>query len=227
MWQRSSRLSSQRGISCTGYSGFIGISFLWLWYHQPSRQVFIIFLSKFMRLSFSRAAATRSLSASCLLTSSAWLCVSFLILTSTRYPGGRACSKRTRTPSPITVAREQCETVGVNSTSTRDSAAGFVRSGGEARWTSSSLTTPRDSNERGCSGSEIGAIKSSKCQLCKLWKATEPSQFWIIDSASCSNELWREISGCLNIWFWDTDNCTYDVCDISLGNIATPKNNWY
>jgi hypothetical protein len=39
-----------------------------------------------------------------------------------------------------------------------------VRSGGETRCTSSSLTTPSDSNERGCSGSDIGAIKSVKRQ---------------------------------------------------------------
>jgi len=62
----------------------------------------------------------------------------------------------------MTVAREQCVTVGVSSTRTRESAAGLVRSGGEIRWTSSSLTTPRDANERGCSGSDIGAIKSIK-----------------------------------------------------------------
>lgn len=44
----------------------------------------IIFLRIPMRFAFSSAAATRSLSASCLFTSSAWACVSFLILTSTR-----------------------------------------------------------------------------------------------------------------------------------------------
>lgn len=124
----------------------------------------IIFLNMPMRLLFSRAAATRSLSASCLLTSSACPWVSFLILTSTRKLGGKACSNRTLTPRPMTVASEQCETVGVSSTSTRERAACFVGSSGEIRWTSESLTTPNDSSDRGCSGSDIGAMRSMKHQ---------------------------------------------------------------
>jgi len=73
----------------------------------------------------------------------------------------------------MTVASEQCETVGVSSTSTRERAAGLDKSGGDMRWTSGSLTTPRDARESGCSGSDIGAIKSMKRQsfektgLCK------------------------------------------------------------
>lgn len=53
-------------------------------------------------------------------------------------------------------------TVGVSSTLTRDRADGFVGSVGDVRWMSSSFTTPRDSKDVGCSGSEIGAIKSMK-----------------------------------------------------------------
>ena len=105
-------------------------------YGYHSRQGSIIFRRIPMRLAFSSAAATLSLSASCLLTSSAWLCVPFLIVTSTRKLGGKACSKRTLTPRPITVASEQCVTVGVSSTRTWDRAAGLVGSGGEVRWTS-------------------------------------------------------------------------------------------
>jgi hypothetical protein len=129
-------------------------------YGYHSRQGSIIFRRIPIRFAFSSAAATLSLSASCLLTSSAWLCVPFLIFTSTLKLGGKACSNRTLTPRPMTVAREQCVTVGVSSTRTRDSEAGFVGFGGEVRWTSWSLTTPRDSSDRGCSGSEMGAIKS-------------------------------------------------------------------
>jgi len=59
-------------------------------YHSQIRKLiypshgFIIFFNRLVRLAFSRAAATRSLSASCLFTSSAWLCVPSLIFTSTR-----------------------------------------------------------------------------------------------------------------------------------------------
>lgn len=67
---------------------------------------------------FSSAAATRSLSPSCLFTASSVLWVPFLIRTSTRNRGGKACSRRTRTPRPMTVASEQCVIVGVISTRT-------------------------------------------------------------------------------------------------------------
>lgn len=137
----------------------------------------IIFLSMPMRLLFSKAAATRSLSASCLLTSSACAWVSFLILTSTLKLGGKVFSNRTLTPSPMTVASEQCETVGVSSTRTRESADGFVGSSGEIRWTSWSLTTPSDSSDRGCSGSDIGAIRSTKRQSLST-KSTQNLQFY-------------------------------------------------
>ena len=76
-------------------------------------QVSIIFAITPISVPFSRAAATRSLSANCLFTSSAVLCVPSLIRTSTRNRGGSDCSSLTRTPSPITVARLQCVIVGV------------------------------------------------------------------------------------------------------------------
>lgn len=72
-----------------------------------------IFLKTPISVPFSNAAATRSLSPNCLFTPSAVLCVPSLILTSTLKREGRACSRRTRTPSPITVASEQCVIVGV------------------------------------------------------------------------------------------------------------------
>jgi hypothetical protein len=59
-------------------------------------------------------------------------------------------------------------TVGVSSTITRDKAEGIVRSSGDIKWTSCNFTTPRDSSDVGCSGSDIGAIKSVKRQLFEL-----------------------------------------------------------
>lgn len=74
---------------------------------------FNIFLKTPINVPFSNAAATLSLSPNCLFTWSAVLCVPSLILTSTLKRGGRAFSSRTRTPRPMTVAREQCVIVGV------------------------------------------------------------------------------------------------------------------
>lgn len=76
-----------------------GLKFQW--------QVSIILAMTPINAPFSKAAATRSLSASCLLTSSPVLCVPSLIRTSIRNLEGRDCSKRTRTPRPMTVARLQ------------------------------------------------------------------------------------------------------------------------
>jgi hypothetical protein len=90
------------------------------------------------RLAFSSAAATRSLSASCLLMASSELCVPGAIRTTTctatsravsggrhhdtagRHPtlnrGGSDRSSFTRSESPMSVAMEQCGTVGVKLT---------------------------------------------------------------------------------------------------------------
>jgi len=81
-------------------------------------QVASIFVMTPINVSFSSAAATRSLSPNCLVTASSVLWVPRLILTSTRNLGGSACSRRTRTPRPMTVARLQWVMVGVTSTST-------------------------------------------------------------------------------------------------------------
>lgn len=70
----------------------------------------------------------------------------------------------------MTVASEQCDTVGVSSTRTRDSAAGFVRSRGEVRCTSWSFTTPSDSRDKGCSGSDIGAMRSMKQSVVRSYE---------------------------------------------------------
>ena len=110
---------------------------------------------------FSKAAATRSLSASCLLTSSAVLCVPSLIRTSTRKRGGRDCSSRTRTPRPMTVARLQCVIVGVMRTVTvrRGEAGTYERVG--VIEISGRDTTARAPNDIGCSGSDIVDTRSS------------------------------------------------------------------
>ena len=111
-----------------------------------------------MRVAFSLAAATRSLSPNCLFTASSVLCVPALRRTSTRYRGGNACSNRTRTPSPITVASEQWLIVGVSSTTTVWIVE-FAEAGGRM-WMSGRLTTANEPRESGCSGSEMGEIKS-------------------------------------------------------------------
>jgi hypothetical protein len=113
-----------------------------------------------INVPFSSAAATLSLSPSCLLTSSAVLCVPSLIRTSTRNLGGSDCSSRTRTPRPITVARLQCVIVGVMRTVT-------VRRGDPGTWgrdgliiISASETTASDPSEIGCSGSDMVETRS-------------------------------------------------------------------
>lgn len=83
------------------------IFFAFLCYTAPLSHPSNIFLNTPINVPFSRAAATLSLSPSCLLTCSAVLCVPSLILTSTLNLGGKACSRRTRTPRPMTVASEQ------------------------------------------------------------------------------------------------------------------------
>lgn len=84
-----------------------------------------------------------------------------LILTSTRNLGGRACSSLTRTPKPITVAKEQCVIVGVIRTVSvvrgdDDPFSGKVG----VRKISGRLTTESEPRVRGCSGSEMGEIRS-------------------------------------------------------------------
>lgn len=125
-------------------------------------QVASIFRITPINVPFSSAAATLSLSPSCLLTASSVLCVPALILTSTLNLGGSACSKRTRTPSPMTVASEQCVIVGVISTSTVLMRA--LGDEGGLMWMSGRFTTAREPRESGCSGSEIVDMRSASGQ---------------------------------------------------------------
>ena len=131
-------------------------------YQHPSN----IFLKTPISVPFSNAAATRSLSPNCRFTCSAVLCVPSLILTSTLNLGGSACSKRTRTPRPMTVAREQCVIVGVTRTVTVV-ICGEVdgkEEGGRVgvREMSGRLTTEREPRVSGCSGSWIWAMRSMR-----------------------------------------------------------------
>jgi hypothetical protein len=94
-----------------------------------------------------------------LLTASSELWVPCLMRTSTRKRGGRACSSRTLTPRPITVASEQWVMVGVISTRTV-----LIDERGEVggcMWISGRLTTAREPRESGCSGSEMDEMRSS------------------------------------------------------------------
>ena len=126
-------------------------------FSQPSN----IFLKTPINVPFSNAAATLSLSPSCRLTCSAVLCVPSLILTSTRNLGGRACSSLTRTPRPITVAREQCVIVGVMRTVSVVSGDDEPFSGKVGvRKISGRLTTESEPRVRGCSGSEMLEMRS-------------------------------------------------------------------
>lgn len=121
-------------------------------------QVESIFLKTPISVPFSKAAATLSLSPNCLLTASSVLWVPFLMRTSMRKRGGRACSRRTRTPKPMTVASEQWVIVGVISTTTvlmedRGETGARIRISGR-------FTTASEPNDSGCSGSEIVEMRS-------------------------------------------------------------------
>ena len=82
---------------------------------------------------------------------------------SSRNLGGSACSSRTRTPRPITVAKEQCVIVGVISTTTV--LTWDCGEDGCLMWMSGRFTTASDPKDKGCSGSEILEIKSNSRQL--------------------------------------------------------------
>lgn len=138
------------------------IRFCWLYYGLPQLngewQPSSIFFKTPMRVAFSKAAATLSLSDNWRVTASAVLCVPSLIFTSTLNRGGRACSRRTRTPRPITVAREQWVMVGVIRTVTTLISSVFRKG---AMWISGRLTTEREPNVSGCSGSTIEEMRST------------------------------------------------------------------
>lgn len=141
-------------------SGLYRTTYCWPTDSLTHSHVSSIFLTKLCRVGFHSAAATRSLSANCLFTSSAVLCVPSLILTSTRNRAGSDSSSRTRTPRPMTVAKEQCCMVGVTSTVTvRSVLCGLFGSVGVILM-SGSETTARLPRVIGCSGSDMVEIKS-------------------------------------------------------------------
>jgi len=105
------------------------------------------------KLSFSSAAATRSLSLSCLLMASSEACLPGVIIMSTFRRGGRERSSLTRKHRPMSVAIEQCGMVGVKRTTTRPAASSTSIS-----WRCATLSC---SSVCGCSGSLIPRISSA------------------------------------------------------------------
>lgn len=110
-----------------------------------------------IRFLFSKAAATRSLSASCLLTALSDACVPGVISTVTLNRGGSDLSNFTRIDSPIRVAILQCGIVGVKLTNT----SLFVL----FTFIKRCSTTCSSSNVSGCSGSFIRRTKSTMGQM--------------------------------------------------------------
>lgn len=78
-----------------------------LWSTGKYNQMAMHWLITFMRLLFSRAAATRSLSANCLFTAISDVCVPGVISTVTLNRGGRERNNFTLIDSPINVAMLQ------------------------------------------------------------------------------------------------------------------------
>lgn len=103
---------------------------------------------------FSKAAATRSLSFSCLFTDCSDWWVPGWINTSTLYLRGRHRNNLTRMQRPINVAMEQCGMVGVKRIQRRD-----LASSSSICW---SWTTCNSSKVMGCSGSLMQRIRSIK-----------------------------------------------------------------
>lgn len=112
----------------------------------------IHWLITFIRSAFSKAAATLSLSANCLLTAVSEVCVPGVISTVTLNFGGNDRNNFTRIERPIKVAILQWGMVGVNWTNTwLFSLSTLMR----FCW-----TTCSSSNVNGCSGSLISRTKS-------------------------------------------------------------------
>lgn len=109
-------------------------------------------LMTLMRLLFSNAAATRSLSANCLLTAISEVWVPGVISTVTLNRGGNDRNSFTRIDSPINVAMLQWGIVGVKLTNTSFCSLSTL--------TRLCCTTCNSSNVNGCSGSLINRIKS-------------------------------------------------------------------
>lgn len=114
-----------------------------------------------IKLLFSSAAATRSLSANCLFTAISDECVPGVISTVTLNRGGSDRSNFTRIDKPINVAMLQCGIVGVKLTKTSlCSLSTFIK----FCW-----TTCNSSNVSGCSGSFMNRIKSKKHEIVDLY----------------------------------------------------------
>lgn len=130
---------------------------------------------------FSSAAATRSLSASCLLTSSSCECFPSAIVTSTLNLFGKACASLTRRHRPISVAIEQCETVGVKAKATAPAASSTA--------TAASETTPSCSKVYGCSGSAMARTwsKTSRASMASREGSASGSA-----GAGCLGKVLRE-----------------------------------
>mmetsp|Transcript_13994 Transcript_13994/g.45325 ORF Transcript_13994/g.45325 Transcript_13994/m.45325 type:complete len:241 (-) Transcript_13994:91-813(-) len=105
------------------------------------------------RLSFSSAAATLSLSLSCLLIASSEACAPGEMRMSTLRRGGSERSSLTRKQRPMSVAMEQCGIVGVKRTTTRPPSSSTSMSRRCATLSCSSVC--------GCSGSLIPRISSA------------------------------------------------------------------
>lgn len=123
-----------------------------------------------MRLLFSNAAATRSLSANCLFTANSDECVPGVISTVTLKRGGSERNSLTLIDRPINVAMLQCGIVGVKLTNTSlCSLSTRIRL---------CCTTWSSSNVSGCSGSLIKRIRSVNClKLNWKWNSSLRSHF--------------------------------------------------
>lgn len=113
-----------------------------------------------IKLLFSNAATTRSLSANCLFTAASDECVPGVISTVTLNLGGSERNNLTRIDKPINVAMLQCGIVGVKLTNTSlCSLSTFIK----LCW-----TTCSSSKVSGCSGSFMNRIKSKReSVICK------------------------------------------------------------
>lgn len=106
-----------------------------------------------IRCEFSKAAATLSLSANCLLTACSDEWVPGVISTVTLNRGGNDLNNFTRMDNPISVAIEQCGIVGVKLT--------LISLRSLFTMIKFCWTTCSSSSVNGCSGSLIARIKSA------------------------------------------------------------------
>lgn len=132
-----------------------------------------------IKLLFSKAAATRSLSASCLFTADSDECVPGVISTVTLNRGGSDRSSLTRIDKPINVAMLQCGIVGVKLTKTSLCSLSTLI---KLCW-----TTCNSSRVRGCSGSFMNRIKSASEQ--RNWYET-----FVMRNRIAIAMCWRDVN---------------------------------